>query len=89
VHRTLLDNPEEIKMTEKKQTSEKEWSDIRNEILKKVEVFTDHQIEKLKASIHTMTEPKAKEESEHSAKGVTEEEKKAHTEGKGSHKRSA
>lgn len=76
-------------MTEKKQSNEKEWSEIRNEILKKVEIFTDTQIEKLKASIHTMTEPKAKDESEHSAKKEAEENKKIHSEGKGSHRRGA
>ncbi|MEN9809648.1 MAG: hypothetical protein RLZZ488_1215 [Pseudomonadota bacterium] len=48
-------------MTDTKPTEEKEWSEIRNEILKKVETFTDQQIEKVKAAIHRKTAPKGEE----------------------------
>lgn len=37
---------------------EKEWSEIRDEIMRKVELFTDRQIERFKASIHKKTAPK-------------------------------
>ena len=51
----------ESKRTESNRPEEKEWSEIRNEILKKVEDFTDQQIEKVRAAIHKKTEPKAEE----------------------------
>lgn len=41
---------------------EKEWSEIRNEILRKVELFTDRQIERFKASIHKRTAPRSESE---------------------------
>lgn len=43
---------------------EKEWSEIRNEIMRKVELFTDRQIERFKASIHKRTAPRDESESE-------------------------
>jgi hypothetical protein len=66
-------------MSEKKRTEEKEWSEIRDEILKKVEDFTEQQIEKVKASIHKKTEPKVGEP--HSGKGPSEKEKEMEAEG--------
>lgn len=41
---------------------EKQWSEIRNEILRKVELFTDRQIERFKASIHKRTAPRSESE---------------------------
>ena len=43
---------------------EKEWSEIRDEIMRKVEFFTDRQIERFKASIHKRTAPSDESESE-------------------------
>jgi hypothetical protein len=70
---------EGVKMQEKKQSEEKEWSEIRDEILKKVVDFTDQQIEKVKASIHKKTEPKVEEE--RSDKSPSEKEKEMEAEG--------
>lgn len=60
----------ESKRTESNRPEEKEWSEIRNEILKKVEDFTDQQIEKVRAAIHKKTEPKAEEA--HADKALSE-----------------
>ncbi|MEY2988466.1 MAG: hypothetical protein RJB13_1987 [Pseudomonadota bacterium] len=54
-------------MSEQQQSpEEKEWSEIRDEIMRKVELFTDRQIERLKASIHKRTAPKPELETESS-----------------------
>ncbi|MFZ9521828.1 MAG: hypothetical protein ACO3A4_15265 [Silvanigrellaceae bacterium] len=66
-------------MPEKKRSDEKEWSEIRDEILKKVVDFTDQQIEKVKASIHKKTEPKVDES--HSDNSPSEKEKEMEAEG--------
>jgi hypothetical protein len=66
-------------MTEQKHTEEKKWSEIRDEILKKVEDFTDQQIEKVKASIHKKTAPKVDEV--HSDTTHSEQEKRMENEG--------
>jgi|GEM_PF-4897957 len=69
----------ESKRTESNRPEEKEWSEIRNEILKKVEDFTDQQIEKVRAAIHKKTEPKAEEA--HSDKALSERKKEMEIEG--------
>ena len=66
-------------MTEKNSTEEKDWSEIRNEILKKVEDFTDQKIEKVKAAIHKKTEPKAQEA--HADNALSEKKKEMEAEG--------
>jgi hypothetical protein len=72
-------NRTESKRTESNRTEEKEWSEIRNEILKKVEDFTDQQIEKVKAAIHKKTEPKAEEA--HSGHALSDKKKEMEIEG--------
>jgi hypothetical protein len=72
-------NRTESKRTESNRTEEKEWSEIRNEILKKVEDFTDQQIEKVKAAIHRKTEPKAEEA--HADDALSEKKKAMEVEG--------
>ena len=69
----------EPKRTESNRPEEKEWSEIRNEILKKVEDFTDQQIEKVRAAIHKKTEPKAEEA--HADKALSERKKEMEIEG--------
>ena len=69
----------ESKRTESNRSEEKEWSEIRNEILKKVEDFTDQQIEKVRAAIHKKTEPKAEEA--HADKALSERKKEMEIEG--------
>ncbi len=69
----------EPKRTEPNRPEEKEWSEIRNEILKKVEDFTDQQIEKVRAAIHKKTEPKAEEA--HAEKALSERKKEMEIEG--------
>lgn len=76
---------------------EKEWSEIRNEIMKKLELFTDRQIERVKASIHKHTAPRSEsdmseEEKTHSAEidkldyeGGRSSEKQIHPSDKHSH----
>lgn len=66
-------------MTEPNRPEEKEWSEIRNEILKKVEDFTDQQIEKVRAAIHRKTEPKAEEA--HADQALSEKKKEMEVEG--------
>ena len=69
----------ESKRTESNRSEEKEWSEIRNEILKKVEDFTDQQIEKVRAARHKKTEPKAEEA--HADKALSERKKEMEIEG--------
>jgi hypothetical protein len=66
---------EEESMSEQHQhPEEKEWSEIREEIMRKVELFTDRQIERFKSSIHKRTAPKNEaEEVDKERQGLSEE----------------